>query len=226
MPSPFTSYTDGIQATSVLSVYCYNNAASYITFDGDPGQESTQKEFTNSDMEPLGSDTRTGFRKGTLNLQYTLQTDELPGATNLMQPGFIVSFRSRYYVVGNVKPKVVKNDVIKFSVAVLELQNPFIPGLLSTLGQQLTRTGLTANTANTVNAAAIGNRTNSVLTYSVEQWNAPGTAASAGITINATTGTLTVNAISGSYDTRVIAIDTLTGYDVNRGQGRYTATVT
>ena len=224
MPTPNTSYTDGLQATTVLSVFCYNNSATYITYDGDPGQESTQKEFTNADMEPLGSDTRTGFRKGTLNLQYTLAVDELPGAANQMHPGFIVSFRGRYYVVGNVKPKVVKNEVIKFSVAVLELQNPFIPGLLSTLGQQLTRS-VNVNTANTVNAAAIANRTNSVLTYSVEMWNAPGTAAPAGITINSTTGTLTVNAIAGSYDVRVIATDTLTGYDVNYGQGRYTPTV-
>src|SRR3954468_8424585 len=116
------SYQDGNQAVTLLSIYCYNNAATYITYDGNPVLNATVKEFTDSDMSPTGSNTQTGFRKGTLNLQYSLTTDELTGATNEMKAGYIVSFRGRYYVVGQVSPAIKKNDVIKFSVQVLQLQ--------------------------------------------------------------------------------------------------------
>lgn len=220
MPQPNPSYADGLQAVTSLSVYCYNNGATYMCYDGDPSIQANQKEFTDSDLAPLGSFTNAGFRKGTLNLQYTLAADELPGAANLMQPGFIISFRDRYYVVGTPSEKVVKNDVIKFSVGVLELQNPFISALLTVLGQQKTA-NINANLATTVNCVATGNRTNSVVTYSVESY--PSGAAPSGVSINANTGVLTVNVAASTIDLRVIAADTLNG-DVHYGWGRYTAT--
>lgn len=222
MSQPNPSYSDGLQAVTALSVFCYNNGATYITYDGDPGEDATVKQFTDSNMEPLGSDTRTGFRSGTLNLQYTLASDELPGATNLMRPGFIMSFRNRYYVAGAVKPKVVKNDVIKFSVTVLELQNPFVGNLLTTLGQQKVAS-INANANTTVNCVATGARTNAVVTYTVETYATPGSSPPAGISINVNTGLLTANVVAGAYDVRVVVADNLAG-DVHYGWGRYTPT--
>lgn len=225
MSQPNPSYTDGLQAVTILSVYCYNNAQTYMCYDGDPGEEATTKEFMNSDTSPIGSDTRTGFRKGTLNLQYTLATDEAPTSAVQMRPGYILSFRGRYYVTGPVKPKVAKNDVIKFSVAVLELQNPFIPNLLSTRGQQLV-SNVTANVAATVNCAALNNRTGtgSNVAYSVETYGSPGSAAPSGVSI-AANGTLTINIAGGtSADVLVKATDVITGEDTHYGWGRYTAT--
>lgn len=229
MPQPNPSYTDGLQAIVDLSVYCYNNAATYMCFDGDPSINANQTEFADSDKGPLGSFTNASFRKGTLNLQYNLATDELPGATNLMQPGYIISFRSRYYVVGTPSEKVVKNDVIKFSVAVLELQNPFISSLLSTLGQQK-RANINANANTTVNCVATGGRTGATLSYSVETYAPPGSAAPSGVTINANTGIMTVNVVASTPDIRVIVTDTLADLTlpdstrIHYGWGRYTPT--
>jgi len=207
MPQPNPNYLDGLQAVTDLSVYCYNNLATYMCYDGDPSINANQTEFADSDQAPLGSFTNAGFRKGTLNLQYNLATDELPGATNLMQPGFILSFRGRYYVTGTPSEKVVKNDVIKFSVAVLELQNPFISGLLSTLGQ-LKTANINVNVAANVNCVATGSRTGSTTTYTVETFATPGSAAPSGVSINANTGILTLNVVAGTYDVRVVALDT------------------
>ncbi len=225
MPTLNPSYEDGLQAVTLLTVHCYNNGADYITYDGNPALNATVREFTDSDLSPLGSDTTTGFRKGTINLQYTLVTDEQPGATNEMKAGYIISFRSRYYVVGQVSPAIKKNDVIKFSVAVLELQNPFIPTLLSTLGQQL-KANINANANTTVNCVATGGRTGATLTYSAETYSTQNSSAPSGVTINANTGILTVNVSASSPDIRVIVTDTLSGYDTHYGWGRYTPTAT
>lgn len=221
MSNPNPNYQDGLQAVTLLSVYCYNNGATYLTYDGNPTENSTVKEFTDSDMQPLGSNTQTGFRKGTLNLQYNLATDEQPNATNLMRPGFIVSFRSRYYVVGNVSAAVKKNDVIKFSVAVVELQNPFIGNLLSLVGQQVVAS-INANSNTTVNCAALNNRVGGNVTYTLETFNTPGTASAVG-TI-AANGLLTMNVVAGTYDVRVVAADAVAGKITQYGWGRYTVT--
>lgn len=224
MSQPNPGYLDGLQAITALSVYCYNNLATYMCYDGDPGEEATVKEFMNSDTSPIGSDTRTGFRKGTLNLQYDLATDEAPLATKEMRPGFIVLFRGRYYVVGAVKPKVVKNDVIKFSVAVLELQNPFLSALLSTRGQQKVAT-INANVLATIAVTMLNNRvgTGSNVSFNVETYGTPGSAAPTGVTI-AANGLLSINMAAGTADILVKATDTITGEDTHYGWGRYTVT--
>jgi len=222
MSQPNPRYSDGIQGVTELSVFCYNNSVTYICYDGDPSEDGVQKLWTDSNMEPLGSDNRTGFRKGTLNLQYTLATDELNSSANQMRPGYVVSFRARYFVTGKIGSKVVKNDVIKFSVEVTELQNPFIPNLLTTLGQQK-KASINANTNTTVNCVAIAARSNGTLTYTVEQYNTAGLAVS-GISINVNTGILTANISAGTVDIRVLATDTLTGENTQVGFGRYTPT--
>lgn len=229
MPQPSPNYTDGLQAVIDLSVYCYNNLATYMCYDGDPSVNANQTEFADSDKAPLGSFTNAGFRKGTINLQYNLAIDELPGATNLMQPGYILSFRGRYYVSATPSEKVVKNDVIKFSVAVLELQNPFISALLTTLGQQK-KANINANSNTTVNCVATGARTGSTVTYTAETFATPGSAAPSGVTINANTGVLTVNVTAGTVDIRVVALDTSPDTSLpdsiryHYGWGRYTPT--
>lgn len=222
MSQPNPRYTDGLQAVTDLSVLCYNNSVTYLCADGDPGEEGVQKLFTDTDEQPLGSDNRTGFRVGTLNLQYTLAADELQSSANQMRPGYVVKFRDRFYVTGKVSPKVVKNEVIKFSVAVTELQNPFISALVSTLGQQK-KANINANLNTTVNCAANVMRSGGTVTYSVEQFNTAGLAVS-GVSINVNTGVLTVNIAAGTVDLRVLATDTLAGENTQVGFGRYTPT--
>jgi hypothetical protein len=221
MNDTYPAYTDGLQAVSDLAVNCLNTGANYICYDGDPSEDAAQKEFSNADMNPLGSWTATGFRKGTLNLQYTLASDELPGAANEVRPGFIMLFRGRYYVAGGVKNKIVKNDVIKFSVAVTQVINPIVSGALSVLGQQK---AVTANALSnyTLSCAAVNARTGSTVTYAVGTF--PTGAAPGGITINTASGVLTANVAAGSYDIMVTVSDVVAGKNTNYGFGRVTLT--
>ncbi len=229
MSYPNPSYDDGLQAVISLSVYCYNNGITYMTYDGDPSQAAAQTELMNSDKQLIGSVTYAGgARKGSLNLQYNLAADELPGSTNELKNGYVVSFLSRFYVVSEAKPKIVKNDVIKFSCTVTEIVNPIVPILLSGLGQQLAATHA-ANSSYTVACAAINTRTGATVAYFVENFANPNSSPPSGFSISSSTGVLTINAAAGSYDARVIVSDTVVLADgttsVLYGWGRYTATL-
>ena len=231
MPYPSPSYDDGLQAVIALSVYDYNNGVTYMTYDGDPGAASAQTDLMNSDKQLIGSVTYDGGpRKGTLNLQYNLATDEIPGSANQLKNSHVVSFRGRYYVVDQVKPKIVKNDVIKFSCQATELNNPFCANLLSLLGQQLSL-GHAASGAFTQTAVASNTRTGATVAYTLETFGTPGSAAPAGFGINASTGliTYTPTIATGIYDLRVVVSDTVTladgTTDVRYGWGRLTVTL-
>lgn len=228
---PNPNYVDGLQAVVALSAYCYNNGATYMCYSGDPSLTAPQTELQNSDKQLIGSVTYGSPRKGTLQLQYKLAVDEIPSSQNQILPSFIIAFRGRYYVAGEPKTTIVKNDVIKIAVPVTELANPFVPNLLSTIGQQLARNQAHAS-GFTQSAAASGTRTGSTLAYSLETFGSPGTAAPTGFTINASTGLITYDGSqpAGSYDLRVIVADTVTlpdgTTDVVYGFGRLTATLT
>jgi hypothetical protein len=215
-----------------LSVYCYNNGAQYITYSGDPSEGAQVFEARNSNNQLIGSTTFIDGRKGSINCQYTLIADELPGAANMLRPGYIVSFRNRFYVVGPMKTPIQKNEIIKFSFEVSELQNPFIPELLTTLGQQLAVTLATGDLPDTIDCAASGTRSGSTVTYSAENFAVEGAAAPTGITINSSTGVLTIGALTaqGYNDVRVIVTDVKTlpdgTTDTLKGWGRATILVT
>lgn len=232
MPYPNANYVDGLQPVVALSVYCYNNGATYMTYSGDPSPGAAQTDLRNSDNQLIGSVTYADGRKGNISLQYALAVDEIPGAANLLQPGYIVSFRQRFFVVGAVKTPIEKNNVIKFSPALTELQNPFVPNLLTQLGQQYALNQSTGSLPVTRSCAAAGTRTGATLVYSAETFGTPGSAAPSGITISSSTGLLTVanTVTAGVYDVRVIVADTVTLRDGTTetiyGFGRYTITVT
>ncbi len=231
MPYPKISYRDGLGAAVELSVYCYNNGQTYVTFTGDPSSGAQQTILTDSDKVMIGSVTFLDGRKGTLNCQYKLAQDELPGAHNILLPSYIVAFRNRFYVVGNVKTPVVKNDLIKISVDVLELENPFVPILLTLRGQQFAESFVSGG-SHTVACAASGTRPGATVAYTVETFATEGSLAPSGFTINASTGVLTVGSgvTAGTYDVRVVVSDTITNADGTtdevRGFGRYTPTLT
>jgi len=169
-------------------------------------------------------------RKGVLNAQYSLTTDELPGANNLLSPAYIISFRQRFYVCGPVKTPIQKNDIIKLSAEITELMNPFIPLLLSTLGQQKSEIA-PALTLKTQSAAAAGLRSGATVVYSLETFATEGSAPPTGISISSSTGLITIanTVAAGTYDLRVVVTDTKAmpdgTTDVRTGQGRYTLTL-
>ncbi len=229
---PNPSYQDGLSQVVDLSVYCYNNAATYTTYNGDPSEGAQVFEARNSNNQLIGSTTFVDARKGTINCQYTLTADELPGATNMLRPGFVVSFRNRFYVVGPMKQPVVKNEIIKFSFEATELQNPFIAGLLTVLGQQKSQISTTGALPVTVDCSATGTRSGATVVYTLETFSPEGTAAPSGASINSSSGLLTLASplTTGTYDLRIIVTDTKAlpqgGTDVLKGFGRLTLTIT
>lgn len=232
MPYPNPSYTDGLSQAVALSVFCYNNGATYTTYNGDPSAGAQQFEARNSDNQLIGSVTFIDGRKGSLNCSYTLLADEAPGAANELKPGYIVSFRNRFYVVGAMKVPIVKNEIIKFSGEITELQNPFVPLLLSLLGQQKVTIIAAGSLPTTISAAGAGTRTGATVGYTLETFATPGSAAPTGITINASTGMITAanTLAAGTYDVRAIVTDTMNlpegGQSVLKGWGRWTLVVT
>lgn len=232
MPYPNASYVDGLQAVVALSAYCYNNGLTYMTYSGDPSTGAAQTENRNSNNQLIGTVTYIDGRKGTLALQYNLASDEAPSSANELKTGYILSFRGRYFVAGAVKTPITKNDVIKMNPDVTELQNPFVPNLLTTLGQQRTLSVATGGLPTTLSCAGSNTRTGATLAYSVETFATAGSAAPTGITINAASGLLTIanTTAVGTHDVRVIVSDTVTLSDGTSntvyGWGRYTITVT
>jgi hypothetical protein len=228
MPYPNPSYVDGLNQVVALSVYCYNNGLTYMTYSGDPSLGAAHTDNKNSDNQLIGSVTYIDGRKGTLVMQYNLATDETPSSANQIKPSYIVSFRGRYYVIGNVKTPIVKNDVIKTTCDVTELQNPFVAILLSIQGQQLVATHA-ANSSYTVACAASNTRTGATLVYSGQTFATPGSSLPSGFSINSSTGVLTINAAAATYDVRVVVSDTITlgdgTTDTIYGFGRYTVTL-
>lgn len=227
---PNPSYQDGLKQVVSLSAYCYNNLATYTTYSGDPSEGAQVFDARNSDNQLEGSVTFIDGRKGTLNCQYSLTADELPGATNLLRPSFIVAFRQRFYVCGPVKTPIEKNQIIKLSAEITELMNPFIPNLLTVLGQQKSVVG-PASTLSTQSCAGAGLRSGATVAYSAETFATEGSSPPSGISINSSTGLLTIanTVTAGVYDIRVIVSDTVAKpdgtTDVRKGWGRYTLTL-
>ncbi len=231
MPYPNPSYVDNLAAAVDVTTYCYNNGKTYMTYNGNPSPGAQQTILTNSDKQMIGSVTYIDGRKGTLALQYALQTDELAGAASLLLPTYILAFRGRFYVTDAVSVPIVKNDVIKLSAAVTELQTPFAALLLSVLGQQKVETFVSGG-SHTISGAATGARAGSTLVYSLETFATPGSAAPTGFSVNSSSGLITVGSgvLAGTYDVRLVIADTITKPDGTTdtvyGMGRYTPTLT
>lgn len=234
MAYPNINYQDGdiAAAAEALSVYCYNNGQTYASDSADPSPTVVRVETTNSNGQVTGSTNFINQRTGTINLTYDSINDELDGATKQILPTYILSFRGRFYVAGNVSTPITKGEAVTVAVEVAELQNPMIPELLSTLGQQKHVTYASATLPETLDVSAVNTRTGATVVFSLENWDEPGEAAPTGFTINSSSGLITVanTAAVGTHDIRVIATDTVTplGEDANsvKGIGRLTAEVT
>lgn len=234
MAYPNINYQDGdiAAAAEALSVYCYNNGQTYSSDSADPSPTVVRAETTNSNGQVTGSTNFINQRVGTINLTYDSIGDELDGATKQLLPTYIVSFRGRFYVLGNVSNPITKGEAVTVAAEVAELQNPMIPELLSTLGQQKLWTFAVGALPETFATAAVNTRTGATVAYTLENWDEPGEAAPSGFTINSSNGDVTAAspATTGTYDLRVVVTDTVTplGEDANsvKGIGRLTVVIT
>lgn len=235
MAYPNINYQDGdiAAAASALSVYCYNNGQTYSSDSGDPSETVVRTETTNSDGQVTGSTNFVNQRVGTINITYASISDELDGATKQLRPTYIISFRSRFYVIGNVSNPIVKGEDVTVAAEVSELQNPAIPELLTAeYGQQQRWSFAVGSLPETFDVSAINTREGATVVFSVENWDDPGQAAPSGFSINSSTGVITAAspATTGTYDLRVIATDTVTplgeAADDKKGLGRITVVIT
>jgi hypothetical protein len=230
---PNVSYQDGdiAAAASAMAVYCYNNGQTYSSDSADPSLQSVRTETRNSNGQLTGSVTYIDARAGTVNFTYDSISDELDGSGKEMKPGYVVSFRGRFYVVGNISSPITKGEAVTVAAEVLELQNPMIPELLSLLGQQKEWTFAVGALPETLDLSAVNTRTGAVVTFSIENWDSPGDAV-AGVSINSSTGVVTIAspATTGTLDLRVIATDTVTplgeAESAIKGIGRLTVVIT
>ena len=211
---PNINYIDGDQAAAAasMSVYCYNNGQTYASDSADPSPTVVRTETLNSNGQVTGSTNYINQRVGTINLTYDSIDDELDGATKQLLPTYVVSFRGRFYVLGNVSNPITKGEATTVAAEVSELQNPMIPELLSTLGQQKLWTFAAGALPETFALAAVNTRTGATVTYTLENWDSPGDAAPEGFTIDSGNGDVTAAspAAAGTYDLKVVAADTVT----------------
>ena len=194
MPAPTApSYQDGLTALSQLTATCLNNGVTYITFDADHSEEGVQKRFSDQNGGALGSDTRVGWKSGTVNMQLALASDVMP------RPSFIFLVDSEYFVAGNIGKKLVSNQEVKFSASVLKVVNPIVTSLLSSDGQfKALSLVISVSMTSFPNTAVNGTGT---LT-----WTATGLPA--GVTISSSTGALTgTPTVAGTYEAKITVTD-------------------
>lgn len=198
MPAPIVpAYQDGLTALGQLTATCLNTGVVYICHDAAPTEEGVQKLITNQAGNLIGSDTRVGAKKDSLNLQLALATDALP------RPSYIFLNDGNYFVAGTIGAKKTSGMEIKFSVAVVGAVNPIISTLLSSLGQY--------KTLACTHAVPIASFPNTAVNVTgAVTWAATGLPA--GLAINAATGAITGTVTdAGTSTVTVTATDGTTG---------------
>lgn len=222
--------TDGRIGIQNPIVECLNYAGDGTTYQryeylsDNIDREAVEKEHTDADGGPLGSDTREGFEKGSINLMVT------KASHSIARPGHVVRLDTgggfEYYVAGKFGRARTRNEQIKGALAVKRLIHPVIATLLSSAYGQgyahaqaagaLAGAFLTPTTLNT--------RVGGTLAYTLAA--APGSTVPGWLSINASTGVLSGTAVAGTWEVDVIATETLTGFATHQGFGRLSLTIT
>lgn len=215
-----------------MTVYCPNNGQTYTSDSADPSLTAVETLTENSNAQVTGSVTRINHRVGTINLTYDSLSDEAPDSGKEVKPTYILQFRGRNYIVGNVSTPITNGESVTIAAEVKEAQNPIIPELLSLLGQKKSWTFAVGALPETFDVSAINTRTGATVVFSVEDWDNPGDAPATGISINSSSGLITAAAPLGVgvYDVLVKAADTVTelgeAATTQNGLGRVVITVT
>lgn len=226
MSSPITSnptFTDGIAAITDSLVTCLNNSVDYIYSDDGIGEKAMHVAHDNPAGEAIGSHTQaTGRYEGPISLQLLNASDALP------RPGYVLTFRSGYYIIsGDIGPSRKKDDVVRIKPNVVQAINPVITTLLSTDGQMASssKAGASSTFANTVaNTRAGGTGTWALVAWTEEY---PVAAVPSGLTISSSTGLITLNTVSaGTYYLKITYTEVVTGKPNHVGVGHLILTAT
>jgi len=224
-------FTDGRSAILNPLVECLNIVGIGTPFQryeylGDSiDREAIEKEHTDGDGSPLGSDTREGFEKGAINIQLNLLTDTVarPGHIIALSIGAVIE----YYIAGKFGRSRQRNEIVKGAIGVKRAYNPIIVSLLSAaFGQRRSfAQAAGALTAPITTAPTVVNtRATATLAYSLA--GAPGFVLPAWLSINATTGVLSGTAVAGTHEFDVVLTDTLATEETRVGFGRMVLVIT
>lgn len=224
-------YTDGRSAILDVILECLNLAGVGTTYQryeymGDSiDAEAVVKEHGDADGSPLGSDTREGFSKGSINLQLTLASDKIA------RPGHIIHLAigsaDEYYVAGKFGRARSRNDVVKGALAVTRCYNPIIVTLLTeAYGQRRSFTQAAGSLTGTPAAAmsTVNTRTGSTLAYALAA--VPGYSLPGWLSCSSSTGALSGTAVAGTFEFDIVVTETLTGEETRQGSGRCVLVIT
>lgn len=220
------AFTDGRSAVLNPLVECLNLSGSadgttYQRYEyiGDSiDRETAEKEHSDPDGSPLGSDTRQGFEKGAIQLQANKVTSKLPSPGHILH--LSIGNGDEYYIAGKPGRARTRNEVIKFSPAVKRAYNPIIASLLTEAygGRYL----LSMAHAGTIPAAllaamvTVNTRSGSTLVYSLAAAN--GSSVPSYLAINSATGALTFTTPpAGAYEVDVVVTETLADQPTRTG---------
>jgi hypothetical protein len=182
-------------------------------------KESIEKEHTDADGGPLGSDTREGFEKGAVSIQFNRVTDNPP------RPGHVIRLDVddddgwAYYIAGKLGRTRARGDIMKASLQLRRAVNPVVANLLSSAYGQgyrhtqaagaLSGSFLTANTLNT--------RSGSTLAYALSA--ASGNTVPGWLSINSSSGLISGTAVAGTFEVEVVVTETLANAATRVGFG-------
>jgi len=226
-------YTDGRSAILDPILECLNIAGSGTTYQryeylsDSIDREAVEKEHTDADGSPLGSDTREGFTKGSINLQLTLASD------TIARPGHIIHLNTggdnddAYYVAGKFGRARTRNDIVKGSLAVKKCYAPIIVTLLTeAYGQRRSFTQAAGALTGTPAAAfsTVNTRTGSTLAYALAARAA--NALPGWLSCNASTGALSGTAVAGTFEFDIVVTETLSNEETRKGFGTCVLVIT
>lgn len=225
------SFTDGRSAVLAPLVQCLNLTGDGTTYQryeylsDNIDREAKEIEHMDADGSPLGSDTREGFLKGTINLQLTLATHSIP------RPGHVIHLDigggDEYYIAGKFGRARTRNDIIRGALVVKRAYNPIVTSLLSeAYGQRKSLTQAAGALSGSLAAAqtAVNTRSGATVAYSIAA--APGYTVPGWLSINSSTGALSGTAVAGTWELDIIVTDTLSGEETRKGFGRLQMIIT
>lgn len=231
--SDFPQFTDGRRGLRQPTVKCYNlllNSAprQYHYIDDDiKGSSLSIDHILEGDGEHLGSYTKKGLTAGNLNLQ--LDTADQPAPVEAHVIGLMKNLVEGFYVVTESSFPGKAKEVLRGSLSLKRIVNPFFSGLLSEDEGDTKRVSYskaTMATTEDITTAPVNHRTGSTKAYSATQ--SDGTALPTGVAISSSTGVITITKATVAESTwtiKVVATDTLANKRPLEGEATLVLTV-
>lgn len=231
--SDFPQFTDGRRGLRQPTVKCYNLLLSsaprqYHYIDDDiKGSSFTIDHILEGDGEHLGGFTKKSLTSGPLNIQ--LDAADQPAPVEAHVIGLMKNLVEGFYTVSESSFPGKAKDVVRGSLSLKRIVNPFFTGLLSEDEGDTKRVSYskaTMATTEDIDPQPVNHRTGATKAYSATQ--SDGTALPTGVAINVSTGVITITKATVAESTwtiKVVATDTLANKRPLEGEATLVLTV-